>query len=92
MKLVEDQLLDKVVFVNGKRIAADIKELNTDQGWVDIMLPVINSPVVISARNKSLNGDLGKPKDSYIIKRLEGKVEVFSDQNSARNNRLPKKT
>jgi hypothetical protein len=92
MILKEEDLVDKVVFVNGKRIAADIKSLDTEKGWVDIYIPVLNQSKTTSARDQQLDTDEDNiPKFEYTIKRLQGQVEVAYDPRST-HNRQAKKT
>lgn len=76
MHLKGSELKDnQFVFVNGKRIAADIYELDIKEGWVDILLPIITSVQEVTP--------FKEPKDEpnlsgYTLRRLSGKVEIKS--------------
>ncbi len=76
MHLKGEELSDKVIFLNGKRLAADVVELNTTDGWVDIELPVI--PEAAQVKNQ----EVVAPDPEHAIKanlnrkRLFGKVQV----------------
>jgi hypothetical protein len=65
---------DILVFVNGKQISADVKELDTKEGWVDVDLPIIKSENRISKEN-GVN-ERYVPLFDYQTKRLTGKVEL----------------
>ena len=80
MHLYGDNLqANQVVTVDGKMISADIKELDTDEGYVDIFLPVFDELTSYSQdselwmdkeNNKSL------PTFSTEVKRLTGEVKI----------------
>ena len=75
MRLHGDEIAsDILVLVNGKSISADIRELDTEEGWVDIDLPIIESENRISKKNGVDERYL--PVFDYQTKRLIGKVEL----------------
>ena len=74
-----DLLENFEVYVDGKRVAADIAQLDTTKGWVDIELPVLKETTKINVTDKIVpSEDLVKPESMFDIKvkRLEGKVEL----------------
>lgn len=75
MKLHGDNLqANQVVTVNGKIVSADVKELDTDEGWVDIFLPVFNEEAVTIQSGDNVAGGV-----SYFdteVKRLIGEIKV----------------
>lgn len=76
MILTTEDLLDKVVFVNGKRIAADIKELDTVKGYVDIFIPMLGKLNTVSAKDTTVNAGTEEATFEYEVRRLSGQVEV----------------
>jgi hypothetical protein len=77
-----------MVKVDGRRVAADIVQLDTTEGWVDIEMPEFESQIEIS----NVDNDISCPLESKInpnalatppifdpiIKRLTGKVQVYT--------------
>lgn len=84
MILKEEDLIDKVVFVNGKRIAADIKELDTVKGYVDILVPSFGKLNTVSAKDASV-AESEEATFEYSVRRLQGTVEVRALTVSSRN-------
>lgn len=65
---------NQVVTVNGRKVMADIKEGNTEEGWVEIFMPVLKDVNTIHH-----NGDVDEqslPLFDSEVKRLEGKIEI----------------
>jgi len=66
-----------LVFLNDKRVAADIKQLDTNEGWIDIEVPLVEKTLTITNESKV---DLSAPEvpDTFglEVKRLTGVVQV----------------
>jgi hypothetical protein len=76
MRKYGDQLsASEIVTVDGKPISADINELDTDEGWVEIVLPVFESQNTIDREDGVEEEEL--PLFDYETKRLNGKVEII---------------
>lgn len=84
MIMKEEDLQNKLVFVNGKRVAADIEQLDTAAGWVDIVLPILGKAVMISSTDTKVVKD-AEPKSKLTTRRLVGTVEVRDAANPRRN-------
>lgn len=76
----EDEVAKKVqaVFINNKRVAMPV-ELDTDQGWVDVLVPVVPQSSV-DIRDRSVAAkveDTSEPANfEYKRVRLNGSVHV----------------
>ena len=82
MNLYGDNLSpSQIVTVNGKLVSADIKELNTDEGWVDIFLPKLDDSAVVFKEGDEINTEeFQVPVFDYEVKRLTGEVKVVELQ------------
>jgi hypothetical protein len=82
MKLYGDQLGPQhIVFINGKPIMSNIKELDTEEGWVDIFLPILPDKVVTAEFEEEVSKTeaeiISEAQNlEYEVKRLEGEVKV----------------
>jgi hypothetical protein len=79
MRIHGDALLpDQVVTINGRKVLSDVKELDTEEGWVDVFLPDIQNAVnVDKATQVQIDSELTTMFD-WVVKRLEGQVIVVS--------------
>jgi hypothetical protein len=81
MRLHGDELApNQVVMLDDKPIMADVLEVDTDEGWVEIALPVLESQNRI---DRGLEGEeptvdeVGIPLFHYETKRLTGEVRIM---------------
>ena len=66
---------DKVVTVDGRIVQADIRELNTDEGWVDIFFPVMPTEEKM-AEVGDVDTATNVPIFDTEIRRLTGKIRI----------------
>lgn len=77
MKLHGDNLqVNQVVTVNGKMVTADVKELDTEEGYIDIFLPVFDTQETFD-KNKDFKDDGDMPLFDYQVKRLTGEIKII---------------
>lgn len=72
------QLKDIIVIANNKRIAADVVELNTVEGWVDVEIPVIKETTTVNAGQKieNVTDEINTFFDKKL-RRYKGKIRVL---------------
>jgi len=72
-----DQLrANEYVTVDGRPIMADVREFDTDEGWVEIFMPVISQTKTVS-RDDRLPDESEPPNTlDWEVKLLKGKIEV----------------
>jgi len=68
--------VDTIVLLDNKRIAADIHDLDVDQGWVDIYDVPPVSKIIANSDSDVLDLSDPEPIDHLPIRRLYGKVEI----------------
>jgi len=69
-----------IVYVNKKRIAADIVALDTEEGWVDVEVPSLKETQEISIEDEIIIPSEGTEitaKSDLNVKRLTGKVKAY---------------
>jgi DUF4097 and DUF4098 domain-containing protein YvlB len=77
MHLHGDQLApNQVVTVNGKQVLADVRELDTKEGYVDIELPVLEQVNTISKDGNVQEENV--PFYDVEIKRLTGEIKIIT--------------
>ena len=67
---------NQVVTVNGRPIMADVQEVNTDEGWVDICLPVLEEVTEHTQNGKPFVDTEYFPTFTYEVKRLTGEIKI----------------
>jgi hypothetical protein len=65
------------VTIDGKTIVADVVQVDTTEGWVEIELPELKEVKYID-KQTPIDIKSSVPVFDTIIKRLMGKVKVFS--------------
>lgn len=82
MKMHGDELgADQFVLVDGKSVISDVKELDTDEGWVEIFVPDLPEEQKVVQNTGDITEEdatIGTPTFDWKVQRLEGKIEVRS--------------